>query len=35
MAFEVFDKRSAPMLGTPSVTLQKRGILSIKGLLRG
>jgi hypothetical protein len=29
MAFEVFDKRSAPMQGTPSVTLQKRGILSI------
>lgn len=29
MAFEVFDKRSAPTSGTPSVTLQKRGILSI------
>mgnify|MGYP006873876678 CR=1 FL=1 len=31
MAFEVFDKRSAPMKGTPSVTIQKRGILSING----
>lgn len=29
MAFKVFDKRSAPMRSTPSVTLQKRGILSI------
>ena len=31
MAFEVFDKRSAPMAGAPSVTLQKRGIVSING----
>lgn len=29
MAFEVFDKRLVPLRGTPSVTLQKRGILSI------
>lgn len=31
MAFEVFDKRHAPMKGTPSVTVQKRGIVSING----
>ncbi|MEW1982401.1 hypothetical protein AB0333_15955 [Citricoccus sp. NPDC079358] len=31
MAFEVFDKRSAPMKGTPSVTVQRRGIVSING----
>lgn len=31
MAFEVFDKRSAPMKGAPSVTIQKRGIISING----
>lgn len=29
MAFEVFDKRSAPASSTPSVTLQRRGILSV------
>lgn len=31
MGFEVFDKRHAPMRGTPSVTVQKRGIVSING----
>lgn len=31
MAFEVFDKRHAPMRGAPSVTVQKRGIVSING----
>lgn len=31
MGFEVFDKRHAPMRGTPSVTIQKRGIVSING----
>lgn len=31
MAFEVFDKRQAPMKGAPSVTVQKRGIVSING----
>lgn len=31
MAFEVFDKRQAPMRGAPSVTVQKRGIISING----
>ena len=31
MPFEVFDKRSAPMAGAPSVTLQRRGIVSING----
>lgn len=31
MAWEVFDKRHAPMKGTPSVTVQRRGILSING----
>lgn len=31
MAFEVFDKRKAPMRGAPSVTLQRRGLLSING----
>lgn len=29
MAFEVFDKRMAPLAKAPSVTLQKRGIFSI------
>lgn len=29
MAFEVFDKRSAPMKGAPSVTVQRKGIVSI------
>lgn len=29
MGFEVFDKRKAPMRGAPSVTMQRRGILSI------
>lgn len=29
MSFEVFDKRSAPMKGAPSVTVQRRGIVSI------
>lgn len=29
MGFELFDKRSAPMRGTPSVTVQRKGILSI------
>lgn len=29
MGFEVFDKRHAPMRGAPSVTVQKRGIVSI------
>ena len=29
MAFEVFDKRQAPMRGAASVTVQKRGIVSI------
>lgn len=31
MGFEVFDKRHAPLRGTPSVTVQKRGIISING----
>lgn len=31
MGFEVFDKRHAPMRGAPSVTVQKRGIVSING----
>lgn len=31
MAFEVFDKRQSPMRGAPSVTVQKRGIVSING----
>lgn len=31
MGFEVFDKRAAPMKGAPSVTVQKRGIVSING----
>ena len=31
MGFEVFDKRHAPMKGTPSVTVQRRGIVSING----
>ena len=31
MGFEVFDKRQAPMRGAPSVTVQKRGIISING----
>ncbi|MGD8150664.1 hypothetical protein [Ornithinimicrobium sp. Y1694] len=31
MGFEVFDKRHAPLRGTPSVTVQKRGIVSING----
>lgn len=29
MPFEVFDKRSAPMKGAPSVTVQRKGIVSI------
>ncbi len=29
MAFEVFDKRSAPSRGAPSATIQRRGILSL------
>lgn len=29
MGFEVFDKRAAPMKGAPSVTVQRRGIVSI------
>ncbi|GHF06560.1 hypothetical protein [Pseudolysinimonas yzui] len=29
MAFEVFDKRMAPLAKAPSVTIQKRGIFSI------
>lgn len=29
MAFEVFDKRMAPLAKTPSVTIQKKGIFSI------
>lgn len=29
--FEVFDKCHAPMRGAPSVTIQKRGIVSING----
>lgn len=29
MAFEVFDKRNAPATGAPSVTIQRRGILSL------
>lgn len=29
MSFEVFDKRSAPMRGAPSVTVQRKGIVSI------
>lgn len=29
MGFEVFDKRSAPMKGAPSVTVQRKGIVSI------
>lgn len=31
MAFEVFDKRHATMRSAPSVTIQKRGIVSING----
>lgn len=31
MPFELFDKRHAPMRGAPSVTVQKRGIVSING----
>ncbi len=31
MGFEVFDKRQAPMRGAPSITVQKRGIVSING----
>lgn len=31
MGFELFDKRQAPMRGAPSVTVQKRGIISING----
>lgn len=31
MGFEVFDKRHSPMRGAPSVTVQKRGIVSING----
>jgi len=31
MAFEIFDKRKAPMKGAPSVTVQRRGIVSING----
>lgn len=31
MPFEVFDKRKAPMKGAPSVTVQRRGIVSING----
>lgn len=31
MAFEVFDKRNSPMRGMPSVTIQKRGLVSING----
>lgn len=31
MAFQVFDKRKAPMKGAPSVTVQRRGIISING----
>lgn len=29
MGFEVFDKRSAPLAKAPSVTIQKRGIISM------
>lgn len=29
MAFEIFDKRMAPLAKAPSVTIQKRGIFSI------
>jgi len=29
MAFEVFDKRNAPLAKSPSITIQKRGIFSI------
>lgn len=29
MAFEVYDKRSAPSAEVPSVTIQKKGILSL------
>lgn len=29
MAFEVFDKRLAPLAKAPSITIQKRGIFSI------
>jgi len=29
MAFEVFDKRMAPLAKAPSITIQKRGIFSI------
>lgn len=31
MGFQVFDKRNAPMKGAPSVTVQRRGIISING----
>lgn len=34
MPFEVFDKRSAPMKGAPSVTVQRRGIVSINAAAR-
>lgn len=29
MAFEVFDKRNAPLAKSPSITIQRRGIFSI------
>lgn len=29
MAFEVFDRRNAPLAKSPSITIQKRGIFSI------
>lgn len=29
MGFEVFDQRGTPMKGAPSVTIQKRGLISI------
>lgn len=31
MGWEVFDKRHAPMKGAPSVTVQKKGLISING----
>lgn len=31
MGFEVFDRRHTPLRGEPSVTIQKRGLISING----
>jgi hypothetical protein len=29
MAFEVFDKRQAPLAKAPAVTIQRRGLMSL------